>query len=123
MAADVRLVLPQDLSSVPLGRQATATHLSELPSDLVEDACLIVTELVGNAVRHGHGAITLTLTMDDAGVLMTVAADSELDPEPRYASPDEASGRGLAIVEALAADWGWHRDRGAVTVWARITPG
>lgn len=123
MAADVSLVLPPDPSSVPLGRQATAAHLSELPSDLVEDACLIATELLGNAVRHGHGAVTLTLTADDAGVLMTVASDADLDPAPRSAGPDAPSGRGLAIVDALAADWGWHRDREAVTVWARITPG
>ena len=45
-------------------------------------------------------------------------------PEPRVAAPDDQSGRGLAIVAALSAQWGYRGPQaglGGKVTWALIT--
>jgi anti-sigma regulatory factor (Ser/Thr protein kinase) len=81
-----------------------------LPADLCDSAVLATDELFANAVRHASDdpRDTITLTVErSAGILRVTVADRS--PElPRLRAADAAaeSGRGLAIVEALADEWG-----------------
>lgn len=91
----------------------------ELPS-LVEDARLVVSELVTNALVHAHTHITVTLEERRAdGVKLTVHDDSSATPVARIAAVTDTGGRGLAIVEHYCSAWGFdvHPDRGK-SVWA-----
>jgi anti-sigma regulatory factor (Ser/Thr protein kinase) len=71
-----------------------------------EDIRLMVSELVGNSVRHG-GAVTGT---DD--IELTVFVGDRLlrvecsDPGAGFDVPDSAAGYGLEIIAALSSDWG-----------------
>jgi len=92
--------------------------------DRVDDTCLVVSELVTNALRVASGtAIVLDLwaPVDGRGLNVELWDRSSVRPVPRTPEPDDESGRGLLIVAALAADWGVrHLPAGGKVVWARM---
>ena len=87
----------------------------------VDDAELIVSELVTNALRHGAAPLHLTIDLDEGAVRIAVRQGrTALRPAPRAADPLRPGGQGLRIVAALADSWGWDEADGAITVWARL---
>lgn len=116
-------------SSVPRARAELRARLGEWRAGhpLAEDAELVLSELVTNAVRvpvpgdrmvgvriecRGRGEL-LRLEVSDAGAGR---------PEVRHPGELEKSGRGLLIVEALAHRWGVDERRAGIgkTVWAEL---
>ncbi|PSK86234.1 anti-sigma regulatory factor (Ser/Thr protein kinase) [Murinocardiopsis flavida] len=105
-----------------------AATTSGLPGDTAADLALIVSELATNACRHScsarpGGAYTLTLTRYEDRVRITVTdAGPRPVPAPRPSSAPETdeSGRGLALVAAVAHTWGVDNDTGGTRVWAEI---
>jgi len=101
-----------------------------VPSRAIEDVLLVVSELVGNAVRHAQprpvpgvtGGIRLRWRVVDKQVVLihVTHAGTASWPQVRSPSPSETAGRGLAIVDAMASDWGVSADRSEVTVHAII---
>lgn len=77
----------------------------------VDDAELVVTELATNAFQHG-GAQGITVTWCVDGVHLTIQVRDSSPVRPVLRAVDDASerGRGLCIVEALAAEWGVSED-------------
>ena len=70
---------------------------------------LVVSELVSNAVMHGTGAITVTMTAGAEGVRVSVGDDGAgftRSGDPVMPPPASAGGRGLALVTMLSARWG-----------------
>jgi anti-sigma regulatory factor (Ser/Thr protein kinase) len=89
--------------------------------DRVEDATLLVSELVTNAVKYGpeHEAIELTVAADDQRVRFTVHdLGSGPLPEMREADDPTPGGHGLRLVDALADRWGTAR--GSTRVWFEL---
>jgi anti-sigma regulatory factor (Ser/Thr protein kinase) len=90
----------------------------------LDDATLVVSELVTNALIHGGGSPTLhmTLTSDALMIVVTdkvdVAEVDELRSGARF--PSEVGGLGLLIVERLALAWGVVPHRAGKTVWAIV---
>ncbi|WP_405878956.1 ATP-binding protein [Streptomyces sp. NBC_01136] len=95
-----------------------------------EDAVLVVSELVANAVNHarivGH-ELRLRLAVTEDGALSVEVSD----PVPDFPGFDHAlapggmdeRGRGLAVVRALAAELTWFPRRHiGKTVRARVKP-
>jgi serine/threonine-protein kinase RsbW len=86
-------------------------------SAVVENARLIATELVGNAVRHASPLdddTVLVRWQEDGSALVISVCDGGGTSEAHQvdASPYDVSGRGLTIVDALSSGW-WveHTDR------------
>ncbi|MEU7255554.1 ATP-binding protein [Streptomyces rimosus] len=83
-----------------------------LQDEVAETAVLILSELTANACVHARvprGRHVRTRCLLFAGRLRIEVADaSELMPEPRAAGPEDENGRGLALVAALADDWGTY---------------
>jgi anti-sigma regulatory factor (Ser/Thr protein kinase) len=128
-----RCLLRSDLESPRTGREFTREILADWKlCRLAEDATVVVSELVTNAVRHGmrgvlHPAharpIQLVLLRDERKLLAVVTDAGNDLPAPPPADPDGfdfmESGRGLHVVEAIASAWGWTRLAGAgKAVWA-----
>ncbi|MED7930910.1 ATP-binding protein [Nonomuraea wenchangensis] len=117
--------LPFQADSVKTARDVTRSTLRGWGlHDLSDDAALVVSELVTNAVRYamrssGRREIELLLMRVSPHVLLAVADPS--DEVPRRKEPDFISenGRGLYIVETYSQSWGWDRlARGGKAVWA-----
>lgn len=93
---------------------------------LAEDAALIVSELMTNAIDASavlpdRSPVTLRLLAGERSLLIEVWDQSPLDLEPREADADSECGRGLTVVAALSDRWGWERtDRRRKVVWAEL---
>jgi hypothetical protein len=92
----------------------------------LDEAALVVTELLGTATRQGARRVTLTLAFDEPGVLVSlldVAAGEEpaRGPDPEGDIAD--SGLSFAVLGAFAAGWGVERTGDRRTVWARLRKG
>jgi hypothetical protein len=89
-------------------------------AELSEAVELGVTELVANVVRHvPDRRCELLLLRQSAGVRVEVADDSpQLPVFPAELSWESEGGRGLVLLDAMAAKWGvWPEAGGGKTVW------
>ncbi|MFE3742871.1 ATP-binding protein [Streptomyces sp. NPDC059134] len=108
---------------------------SGVPESVVDDAVLILSELVSNACRHGRplghaeigdGDIRAEWRVDKAGRLTVEVTDGGGPTRPVPATPSVTArgGRGLTIISALAKEWGVRDSAtGEVTVWVIVTEG
>ncbi len=88
---------------------------------LVDDASLLVSELVTNAMVHAGGARGLRATFADGVLTLSVTDRSRITPAPRLFSPtDSSGGLGLQIIDQLSSTWGVERKPGGKTVWATL---
>lgn len=92
----------------------------DLP-DLVDDAELVVTELVNNVVVHVGGTVELMLTLRERYLHVAVHDRDHARPERALPDPDSGEGgRGLLLVDATAADWGSTDVADGKIVWADL---
>ncbi|MET9064480.1 ATP-binding protein [Streptosporangium sandarakinum] len=75
--------------------------------------------------NDGPQGFLVTLTFVERGVLVTVQdPGSARIPCPRDPGLDAVGGRGLGLVNALAARWGFHRDSFGTVIWFELhSPG
>jgi anti-sigma regulatory factor (Ser/Thr protein kinase) len=78
---------------------------NRLADELVTDVELVVSELVTNAVTHGAGEITLTITLVRDSVTLSVLDEGGGRPKLRHVGSGSGHGRGLALVARLADEW------------------
>jgi anti-sigma regulatory factor (Ser/Thr protein kinase) len=119
----VRQEFPNSLQSIGKARHYAADTLRDLPSSLVESAILIVSELATNSLRHAQTGFALVIDLDDAQLQIAVTDFGAGEPAMQSPGPTDHSGRGLRIVELLAADWGITPSTPleGKTVWFRLT--
>jgi anti-sigma regulatory factor (Ser/Thr protein kinase) len=109
--------LPRSRDSVGAARRLVSGHTPSLDWQQRQDAVLMVSELVTNAVLHGLGAISLRIDAEADTVRIEVADEGNVAVAP---SPESRThgGWGLRIVEQLADDWGVLD--GSTKVWFRV---
>ena len=125
----IAFVLPGIPESVRIARLHVRTALGfHGLADYAEDAEIITSELVTNAVQHvcGDGAETIGVTLarawSPATVTVVVSDPSSDGPVLSDILAGNARGRGLQIVEALSAHWAGARKR-AGRLSSRYWPG
>ncbi len=91
---------------------------------LAYTATLLVSELVANAVLHtGNTPIEVVVKPTRDRARIEVHDGSPVLPVRKNYSTMSGTGRGLMLVERMAADWGAEAtDRGKV-VWFELAPG
>jgi anti-sigma regulatory factor (Ser/Thr protein kinase) len=107
-------------------RHALREALHGLDRRLLEDAELLLSELITNAARHAGGRSTILLRIGllSPGLRLEISDGSATLPRPRSAAAGDDTGRGLAVVEALADDWGVVPVPGdGKTVWCELRSG
>lgn len=116
---------PMTLRSVHLARLQARRRLTmwQWTGD-IDDAVLVVSELVANAVRHGrvvgHELWLRLAELEGGGLVVEVSDPVRAFPEIT-AEPDGDSGRGLLVVRQLTQELGWfHRTDVGKTVRARL---
>lgn len=145
------MALPHGPTGVAEARRRLRRDLyaRDVPEPVVDDAVLIVSELLSNSYRHArplsdrHGdedggpvgqagaqapagrlecGIRAAWTIGEDGLLVLEVTDGGGPTRPRPASPSLTAhgGRGLGIVGSLALRWGVRDAPGEVTVWALL---
>lgn len=126
-----------DLPCAPeSARRARALSAERLAAwglgDLQDTAALVVSELIGNAVRHAVGIGTNVsddvdgllrlrlLRLTDHSVTCEVYDGSQATPRVRHPLLDDEFGRGLQLVAVTANRWGTRYTEGGKCIWARI---
>lgn len=98
--------------------QELRTALGQLyEQSLCDDALLLTSELVTNAVLHARTGVRLSVVTGTTGIHVEVADDDPGLPRQRTADLDDLGGRGLALVAALAGDWGVRLAPPGKVVW------
>nr|WP_202502179.1 ATP-binding protein [Streptomyces sp. SID5785] len=113
-------------------RMREQLRISGVSEPVIDDAVLILSELLSNACRHGRplgddlagdGDVRAAWRVDGRGCLTVEVTDGGGPTRPVPATPSVTAhgGRGLNIITALADDWGVRDDaRGEVTVWVVV---
>ncbi|MEE1826325.1 SpoIIE family protein phosphatase [Streptomyces sp. BE20] len=122
----------------PVGRSASAARsfvrdalLGWGLPEVVDDAVVLVSELVTNAVVHAGTAAEVCCLREADTVRIEVTdhhperglptfADVPATASDHYADPDGEGGRGLLMCAALAERWGVEYGAGRKTVWFRL---
>jgi anti-sigma regulatory factor (Ser/Thr protein kinase) len=124
---DARAVrVPHRAAGVPVARRAFLADVAgRLENPVASEAAIVVSELLGNAVRHAdpmadgemllrwqvrHDVVDVEVT--DGGARTTV--------RPLRPVALSTQGRGLRIVRSLAQEWGVEDGVGSRTVWAAL---
>jgi anti-sigma regulatory factor (Ser/Thr protein kinase) len=125
-----------ELSVDPLSAAFARRHVGRVLAswgrgELIEAAELVISELVTNALKAAVGSpavadpyIWIGLHQANGRVVLEVWDPCRTPPRRVDAGPDALGGRGLLLVEDLAAEWGyrWPRTGGKV-VWAALAEG
>ena len=117
--------LPPTAASVPAARRLIRQLLQSWGArqDL-DDASLLLTELVANAVDHVEGTACLTVeaTFSEDWLRLAVVDCSPVRPEMLAPDSDRPRGRGLHMVQVLADRWGCEDHRDGKRVWFELRP-
>jgi serine/threonine-protein kinase RsbW len=119
--------LPHAVASVPDSREVLVADLMarRLNPTVIDEAEMVVSELVSNAVRHAKGladgCVRIRWKVKGGAVEIEVSdGGGPTVPKPSPPSPWAVGGRGLRIVRSLAHEWGVQEDRHGRTVWAAV---
>jgi anti-sigma regulatory factor (Ser/Thr protein kinase) len=129
------------LGALPTAAAAARAHVRTvlkswgLAGDLPDDIETVVSELVANAVNASTGkdskplyldgrmpVVWLRLLADGTTLRAEVWDEAPGVPARQTAGDDDESGRGLDLVDALTAEWGWFPARSGKCVWAVFRP-
>ena len=116
---------PRSERELPISHQAPAQARRFLQgaacsvhhSALLDDATVLVSELVTNSVLHGGPPVVVAVECDGSVLQVRVRDGSPTMPTPREAERGDESGRGLALVAAMSDDWGVEPDTDGKLVW------
>ena len=118
----VEFTFPVHGTVVALARHAARTVSVAWPTrDALEAVLLILSELLGNALKASTGgAVTLLLSWTSRRVRIVVTDDSSHEPTARRAALTDEGGRGLWLVDMLAVRWGSYATHKGKCVWAEV---
>ncbi|MER7186773.1 ATP-binding SpoIIE family protein phosphatase, partial [Streptomyces hyaluromycini] len=109
--------LPDDPRAAGQAREIVRDQLSRWGlDDLSMTTELLVSELVGNVIRHGKGPMRLRL-LRSRNLTCEVYDGSLSTPRIRHATYTDEGGRGLQLVAALSRRWGARYLSDAKCIW------
>jgi anti-sigma regulatory factor (Ser/Thr protein kinase) len=112
----------EQAASLARGLVRTACATWGLTDETAEAAALVMAALFSNAVRHACGSsvrVVVDRPGDDRVYVAVIDRSPHQLPEPRTPDPDEQSGRGLLLIEALSDRWGYDRLGPASRPWGK----
>jgi anti-sigma regulatory factor (Ser/Thr protein kinase) len=116
----VSVDLPPHPSSATRARRIARESVSACPPDIADTVALLVTELVTNAILHARTDLHLDVEIYSDRVRLRVEDRSARAPVVKHYDTDDATGRGLALVEMLANTWGIDYLAGGKVVWCEV---
>lgn len=86
-------------------------------SDLSDEACLLTSELVTNAIVHGQSELSVKVQLAQRALSVEIRDENPSLVRSQVVAELAESGRGLQIVEALSLTWGVRPAPGGKAVW------
>lgn len=124
MTRRARIAVPGDPSAVAFARDRVITQIQAWGVRLGEEkrnaVKLVASELITNAVVHAGGFVTVGLYLSEDRLLLVVHDDNPEPPNRQNVAEDDEGGRGLALVDFLAARNGWEPTNNGKKVWAEF---
>lgn len=116
-----RWQLPAELTSGAVARQQIRDLLASWQLiRVLDEAELLTTELVNNAVLHARSEVLLTVQRRQGAVRVEVTDTGQGSLHRPAAGIGATHGRGLMLVEAMSADWGTAVNGSEKTVWFEL---
>ena len=114
--------LPPAPTSPRLARDRAARELAGWGDPEARHAVLLlISELVTNAVIHARSTVIVDVAVTgDGPVHVTVHDESPVRPIARHHHADRPGGRGMHLLESLAARWGVEESRSGKSVWFEV---
>jgi anti-sigma regulatory factor (Ser/Thr protein kinase) len=112
--------LPAEPGSARAARHFVADSLHDVPDDVCEVAVLLTSELVTNVIVHARTPLRVDVDLDPPHLRVAVADDAPRAPTLRRTHDARLTGRGINLVQSLAADWGVDPTPPGKTVWFRL---
>lgn len=113
--------LPPHPASTRAARAFVAEHLRSWDVEpAIDDATLLVSELVTNAILHARTPIDLIVRKVRTAVRVEVFDQGSGTAQPLYPELEAPAGRGLGLVQAVASRWGVEDAEVGKTVWFEI---
>jgi anti-sigma regulatory factor (Ser/Thr protein kinase)/anti-anti-sigma regulatory factor len=114
--------LPQDVSAASRARQLVRDVCARWHvRDLSDDATLLASELVTNAIRHAQSAPHLRVALRPRELVVAVSDSDPTPPRMGRNDPEAPGGRGLRLVDTVASAWGVERNpTEGKTVWCAL---
>jgi anti-sigma regulatory factor (Ser/Thr protein kinase) len=126
VAPPVEPIFAANLERVPGSASAARSLVADaleawgLPQ-LVDDARLITTELVSNAVDHAAGyEMRVSVVRLGSLVRISVIDRDRTRPQLRPWDTEQERGRGLLLVKVLSSRWGVSLLPGGKAVWSEM---
>jgi GAF domain-containing protein/anti-sigma regulatory factor (Ser/Thr protein kinase) len=119
------VTLPPTGRSAAVARRTVERVLGEAElTGLIDEALLLVTELVTNAIVHAGTEIELRIEAGDGGLRVEVVDRSPGSPPVIRPAPAETreGGRGVFLLDAVATEWGTRHFGGGKSVWFQLGP-
>ncbi len=126
-AGELRKSFPAVKTTVQAARDAVSLVAGDIPTDALETALLLTSELVSNSVKHGPPppatvGVSIQVLRDRLRVEVSDAAAGI----PTLSPPGPDGGYGLTVVDRLATRWDTHREGSGNLTWFELalrTPG
>jgi anti-sigma regulatory factor (Ser/Thr protein kinase) len=119
-----RAELALDMTPSAARRARAFVRMSRCPvheGTVLDDALLLVTEMVANAVMHGAPPLSIAVECDKRTVEVRVRDGSAVRPKQRRVTAEDEDGRGLLLVSSVADSWGVDAlASGGKEVWVRL---
>jgi anti-sigma regulatory factor (Ser/Thr protein kinase) len=91
-----------------------------LDTEIIEDALVVLEELVANVVDHARTRFALVVQLSGRVLRIAVHDECAADPVLRPFDAHAGRGRGLRLVASLSQQWGFDHHDGGKTVWAEL---
>ena len=113
--------LPADLTSPSQARTFVRQRLTALSrEDVLDEAMLLTTELVTNAVIHAKSEVRVGVNQLEGRVRVEVADQGGGALTLKTPDTEQMNGRGLLLVEAMSLSWGTSADDTEKLVWFEL---
>ena len=122
---EARIELKAELSQIATARQLLSRLLQSwrMADETMGDVQLLASEITANAIQHGQSPVTLIARYDGQRVRVEVGDGSRELPQRRMPRANDEGGRGMFLVDAMAADWGVIPTLHGKRVWFEVELG
>ena len=114
--------LPNAATACADGRSFVAVQLSrwQMPTQVSDEATLLTSELIANAVRHAPPPLCLEITVHTTKIRIEVHDSDPIAPVLTRPDFTSSGGRGVWLVDTIASRWGYRPEPPGKVVWFEI---